>query len=803
MKGKRWILLFVGLFLILITPFIFTTEHDLSEQVKVDRAYQCLENKVLGNCVSMSLEEKTFSLLAINQCGDELINESETDRLCWPSGNCGIKETAQAIIALDNAGLNTDNARNWLLGQGKIPRDVEWFLEVDTLDPTICSVTYSGNTHLFSILENKKLSNNAGSCLLRAQEDYWFEISTSCFLEEFEVSCDDTFLSTLLFKKAGSPIIHVSPTTSSASAGKSTFEKIDSSCLGINDCDYEGTLWSTIALDSLGEDVSKYLPYIITSAEDNKRLIPEAFLYLLTGDQDYRSQVLQKQKNNKWWSESGDRYYDTAVALLPFQSQNPTEKQNSKNWLLTSQDGAGCWENNLRNTAFILSSLWPKNIIIGESHAVCVDNLCVEVPGYGINKCDLGESCIVGGSHSECSSGMCVTVPGPGFDECIFDSECSIVDDSHADCVGNTCVEVPGPGFNECDFIGGSCEVIEGHAECVNEMCVKVDGPGADLCFNDGDCTGTPLTCEDAGNECMFPSSCDGVIIDELSFSCFAFLDCCDNSNIPIFHSECVNDQCREIDGPGTDECTFDSECVIDPPGCEDAGNECMFPSSCDGVIIDELSFSCFIFLECCDNSGPPVVFHSECVNDQCREIDGPGTDECFFNSECVGDPPVFHSECIDSMCREVPGIGTDECFFDSECSIVDEFHTVCSNSMCREVIGPGTDECFLDAECEIPPPIFHSECVDSMCREVPGIGTDECFFDSECSIVDEFHTVCSNSMCREVFGPGTDECFFDAECEIPPPVFHSECIDSMCREVPGSGTDECIPPCFPHNMFK
>ena len=127
-------LLFVGLFLILILPFIFATEHDLTDQEKVAEAYQCLTDKVVGNCDSLSLEEKTFSVLAINECNVELISDSENNGECWPSGNCNVKATAQAILALDNSGSNKDAAKDWLLGQEAIPGNVEWFLEIDTLN---------------------------------------------------------------------------------------------------------------------------------------------------------------------------------------------------------------------------------------------------------------------------------------------------------------------------------------------------------------------------------------------------------------------------------------------------------------------------------------------------------------------------------------------------------------------------------------------------------------------------------------------------------------------------------------------
>jgi len=329
MKKKGWGLLFVSVFLILTASFILATEHGLTEQEKIDQAYQCLEDKVETNCDSLSNEEKIFSLLAIGECQSELLSVSQNNGECWSSGatgSCDIKTTAQAVIALDNTNANTDSARDWLKSQNTIPGNIEWFLEIDTQNASSCTITYSSSGQTFNenILENKKLTNNAGSCLSLAQDSYWLRISPLCFSEEFEVSCQDSFLTTLLFSESGSPTIHVSEKTSSASSQGSTFETVNSTCFGnsASGCDYEGSLWAAMALDSVGEDVSSYMPYLIIGADENQRLIPETFLYFLTGNTDYRSQVLLGQKSSKWWSESGDKYYDTALAMFPFQSQN-------------------------------------------------------------------------------------------------------------------------------------------------------------------------------------------------------------------------------------------------------------------------------------------------------------------------------------------------------------------------------------------------------------------------------------------------------------------------------------------------
>lgn len=504
--GKRaWGLLFVSILLILTASFILADSHDLTEQEKIDDAYQCLEDKTEDKCDSLSTEEKIFSLLAIGECQSELLSASRNDGECWPkgvTGACDIKTTAQAVIALDNVNADVDSAKDWLKSQKTIPGDIEWFLEIDTQNASSCAITYSSSGQTFNenILEDKTLTNNAGSCLNLAQSNYWLRISSSCFSEEFEVSCQDSFLTTLLFQESGSSTVHVSEKTSSASPQGSTFETVDSSCFGnsASGCDYEGSLWAAMALSSLGENVTSYMPYLITKANENERFIPETFLYFLTGNTDYRSQVLLGQKSNKWWSESGDRYYDTALAMFPFQNEDPTEKENSKSWLLTSQDGEGCWQGNVRNTAFILASLWPKSVSSGGgggNGGGTIDNLGCESAG---NYCMSGINCegeILDGFSCPGFASSCCSQP-QRLDTCsdIGGNVCS----SGEICQSGTVFSSSGLGSGESCCVGGFCETISGSGDLTE---CELEGGTCDFTCNSNEEEST-ASCGSSGEIC-------------------------------------------------------------------------------------------------------------------------------------------------------------------------------------------------------------------------------------------------------------------------------------------------------------
>jgi len=361
---KKEVLLFTFL-LVLLLPFALAD----NESEQVAQAYDCLEDKVEGNCSILSLEQAIFSLLAIGECESEVEAAGSND--CWPAENCNVKTTAQAILALDKVGANTEDAEIWLLAQKETPTNLNWFLEIDSTEETTCTISYSGTSHQIIVREDKTLSSSAGTCLSLAQSNYWFRISPTCFDVEFEVTCDQSFLTGLLFKKTDSSTIYVEKDPSTASPGGSTRTQVNSFCFANgNECDYEGSLWATLVLDKVGEEIDSFVPYLTTIAEDYDRFLPESFLYLITGFADFRNNLLLKQKTD-YWEESGDKYYDTALVLLALQDQTADEKANAKEWLLESQDDEGCWQGNIRNTAFILYSTWPKIISRGTTEPDC------------------------------------------------------------------------------------------------------------------------------------------------------------------------------------------------------------------------------------------------------------------------------------------------------------------------------------------------------------------------------------------------------------------------------------------------
>ncbi len=374
-------------------PDISTTNTDSSVNLTMmDKGRKCVQNLIndKGGCSELSFQEKVFSLASIGSCKGDLLDKKSTEG-CFPEGNCDVKSTSIALLALQNSNSDISGINKWISSQNKTASDMTWYLQITPEGEEVaeCSISYGGTQPpSFTIGKDKKINVlSLGVSLPRSDNEYWFEIDEDIYGEEIIISCNVSFKTNLLFKEEGSSNINVDSQTRSASAEGTTSHIVDSYCLKrserSNVCDYEATLWGTLALASLNKDVSGFYPYLITSGEVNEEYLPESFLYQLTSKQKYLNDLISKQKLAGYWMVSGGKYYDTAIALDSLRYVSSEKKQKAIDWIKRNQGGEGCWNSkNLRDTALILYSLEEKARAPGE-----------EIPeettdeGIGISSC--------------------------------------------------------------------------------------------------------------------------------------------------------------------------------------------------------------------------------------------------------------------------------------------------------------------------------------------------------------------------------------------------------------------------------
>jgi len=503
-------------------PFIISQENS-EEEAKVTKAYQCLDNKINNSCSQLTLEQQIFSMLAIGKCSSELKASSKNNE-CWPNSSCRIKTTAQAILALSNMETDTSKAEQWLLSQNKTASDLEWYLQIEALNSTKCDISYGSSIYSINIGEDKKIDSAAGSCLTLAEGNYWLKISPACYDSEFKISCDRDFLTNLLFKKKDLSTVHVLDETNFGAAGETTEEKINSLCFKQgNTCDYEGSLWAAFVLNSLEHDVSSFMPYLITMKGENEKYLPEAFLAFLGGE-DYKTQLLAKQKMGEYWFESSDKFYDTALALYPLYHDEFSQKTKAMEWLLKSQDREGCWQGNIKDTAFILYSVWPRE---RNEPPVCEGSDC-------ITKADC-----------ELSGFFCMSRIN-----CGGENDGEILELYDCNRPGYVCCSEDIKQENCSEKMGEICNLSE---SCTGTSVPALDIKNNEICCVDGACVKSEESeCKIMDGVCKFSCSSDET---ERNYGCGLFSEvCCIKSTT----NKTSKETCESINGTCKSTCSSD-----------------------------------------------------------------------------------------------------------------------------------------------------------------------------------------------------------------------------------------------------
>lgn len=461
-----------------------------------DNAYECLEGKVKNSCSTLGMEDQAFSILALgydsaiqSECKTALLVNQDTSK-CWKKSDCTIRQTALGVLALQYINSDTDAPEEWLLSQTQAPSELTWFLEIDPQDASTCKISYDTTNVSVTIGADKVIASDAGTCLTRARSNYWYSVNPSCLNKKIFVSCDKNFATALLYQKTGSDsnLFYVSSKTQTASASGLTENKVNSLCFqqgGV--CNYEGSLWATLAL-SKNNEISSYLPYLIALAADNEKYNPYAFLYKLnSGVEEYFISLNQQQDARGFWSLSSgySNYYDTALSLLALQSMSEDYLINAKNWLFENQASDGCWNNNVRDTALILYALEPKT---------AADNgpdlsYCTAYGKYCLSRTDCSDISGDVLDNFECTSSgeICCSKDLP---EQTCTEKAGIKCLTDETCTGNI---VPSLDSSTC-CINGQCEVFEESAceqagyycnnACIGETeATSLDcGTGAALC---------------------------------------------------------------------------------------------------------------------------------------------------------------------------------------------------------------------------------------------------------------------------------------------------------------------------------
>lgn len=519
---KRWkgFALLVFAFLLFVPGVLAALNESLTDTQRVNLAYDCLMDKVdERGCSELSFIDKAFSVLSTGKCKTELISHSRSNE-CWPKERCSIIGTSQALLALSSVKQDMPDAEEWILDRKSVPKDLIWYLQLDTSGESTCKINYDGREYTINLAEDKTIDVSAGSCLVKQDSPFWLNVAASCYDKEFEITCDKDYISSFLFREKDSQTIHVSSRVTSRAADSKTFEKINSYCFGEGGtCDYEASLWATVVLSHLGYDISSYGPYLIGGADYNKEIFSAPLLYLVTNNDEYKTKTLEKQIGGEYWQENTGKYYDTALALLPFGQLSNPQKDGAIDWLFDVQGDDGCWDNgNIRNNGFLLYSIWPRSVSSTSGSS--------DEPSEPDNDCVLsGYSCV--------ASVQCEIV------DRLEDYDCS----GYSVCCGEEEVVTPPTQTETCSSLGGEICSSEEYCSlgtlkypsdislfekcCVGGTCkTQTTTPEDDDPIDYDDPSSTVYTCESSGGTCEAFGCQEGYELSS-SYTCADYADCC------------------------------------------------------------------------------------------------------------------------------------------------------------------------------------------------------------------------------------------------------------------------------------
>ena len=284
------------------------------------------------------------------------LRSKEDDEHCWPEGNCRVKDTAFALLALKQLGEDTSEGEEWLTNAQTIALTGKWWLQISTENTGTCKVSYYKDDKSVE----KTITVDAGT-FPGCRGDTWFDIddcmepnllSKKASLE-LDINCASLDISPILSIIYNSGNTYYLTDEAYASRAK---VRINNGCFGTSSkgaCNYETTLYTNWILKELQSEINTDL---WLKDSDNYNVIDpmdNSVFHLTTEEVSYLDNLKAQQRNDGSWELNS---YITALSILAMKQTggSQTEIDAAITWLDTRQGNDGSWDSDLLNTAFVL-----------------------------------------------------------------------------------------------------------------------------------------------------------------------------------------------------------------------------------------------------------------------------------------------------------------------------------------------------------------------------------------------------------------------------------------------------------------
>jgi hypothetical protein len=451
-----------------------------------------------------NIQETSLTLLALHkQLGTVSPLSTEIATLtnyldtCTTANNCNNKDTAFATLTLSEIGdtsQSLEDGLNWLINSRTMfASDIsgDWIIQIVSAVPGSCEIANG------EIQQNETITN------VQAGVTPWHTLSTgmvppntrNLLIDCSQLSQSNNLIISLINKKNLAGIDNFFIKEEVRNNNLVTVQ-LGIPCWGStyrSTCDPDTTAH---VLSSLNKQNRNPDPAWLEQQSPNA--LQKAFLFSITGNQTYLSDLESTQSPNGYWASPNILTTSLISSFLPTSSQ---AKNRSSSWLVSQEAPDGCWPrpNNLCNvesTAAVIysesvtltpsSSTTPSSTtqtektLLGDCDAPCLDEdgcTCVAeckrstlVKGEncegpedsGSGDARIGEPCI---TEALCDGqldtfGRCQDIPGDSCPSatniCNNNFICDPSEDcSCSDCDGLTC---PSGQSGVCNFVSGRCE---------------------------------------------------------------------------------------------------------------------------------------------------------------------------------------------------------------------------------------------------------------------------------------------------------------------------------------------------------
>jgi len=407
----------------------------------------------------------SLAIMALDEGGydtsgyEDWLNSQMATNYCFPGAACTTKDTAMAVIALQEVqdDTNFDYIEEWyesVLQGATFSGD--WLLEIATSGSGICTFEY-------------EISNVSYETEVEVSEGTFPSCGSSNFLNLDEciqtnliknnpglligIDCGDLegdVVMTLLYRSATTYYL-----LNNQDSDVAEFE-VNNGCFASGtsgSCHEESSLYANWALNLMGSDINSLI--YLKENYDSSSTMDAAIMYLMTKDTNYLDDLIDYQKTDGSFERN---VFMTALAVHALNDMSidySAEIEDAETWLKEQQTEDGNWNANIEDTAFVLYAAFSDE---GVSAASCADNIqnqgeegvdcggpCDSCDGT-TSECEYDTDCTdLWGDGYECSAGECVYY---GVGSCVIDDDC----DFGEVCVSGVCMESDCNSDGICDY---------------------------------------------------------------------------------------------------------------------------------------------------------------------------------------------------------------------------------------------------------------------------------------------------------------------------------------------------------------